>query len=77
MECLQSRHRVGGVLPENLRMENVAMSRVRESIEWSYGETPNLFPFVNYEKRQQLLASPVLESYITATIMRNCYATLN
>ena len=77
MECLQSRHRVAGVLQENLRMENVAMSRERESIEWSYGETSNLFPFVNYEKRQQLLASPVLESYITATIMRNCYATLN
>ena len=77
MECIQSRHRVAGVLQENLRMENVAMSRERESIEWSYGETSNLFPFVNYEKRQQLLASPVVESYITATIISNCYATLN
>ena len=42
MECLQSRQRVAGVLQENLRMENVAMSRLRESIEWSYGETSKI-----------------------------------
>ena len=76
-ECLNLRHRTVGALPEHSRLENVTMSRVRENIEWSYGETSNLFPFVTYENSQLLLIILVVEAFITGTFMRNCYVTID
>ena len=53
------------------------MSSCREHVEWHYGEIKTLFPFVDYSNKQQLLKTPVRETFVTAMILRNCYVCLN
>jgi DDE superfamily endonuclease len=76
MSCLLSRYR-GEDITEIERLENEVMSSCREHVEWHYGEIKMLFPFVDYPNKQQLLKTPVRETFVTTMILRNCYVCLN
>ena len=76
MSCLLSRYK-GDDITEIERLENRVMSSCREHVEWHYGEIKTLFPFVDYSNKQQLLKTPVRETFVTAMILRNCYVCLN
>jgi hypothetical protein len=76
MSCLQSRYH-GPNINDREILENECYNSCRESIEWHYGETKTLWPFVSYENKQQLLKTPVTACFVTAMILRNCYVACN
>jgi DDE superfamily endonuclease len=76
MSCLLSRYRGENVSDIEL-LENRKMSSCRQHVEWHYGEIKMMFPFVDYENKQQLLKCPVTETFVTAMLLRNCHVCLN
>jgi hypothetical protein len=58
------------------KLENRALSSVREIIEWDYGEVGNFFPLVSYKKVLQMVNMPVKQMYLTALILRNAFNTM-
>lgn len=75
LECVLSRYPDDNILPVH-DLENKCMSTCRESIEWHYGETNALFPFVDTKKKNYLLLSPVRETFVTAMLIRNCIVAM-
>ena len=56
---------------------NWGMKQVRISIEWNYGTTVSLFPYLNNKTKLKILQSnQVSKIYIVATLLRNFYACL-
>lgn len=56
---------------------NLAMKRVRISIEWNYGHTASLFKYVQRRDKLQVLRScRVAKVYTVATILRNLHCAL-
>lgn len=76
MSCLLSSYK-GENISEIEILENAVMSSCREHVEWHYGEIKTLFPFVDYPNKQQLLRTPVRETFVTTMFLRNCYVCLN
>ncbi|KDQ05999.1 hypothetical protein BOTBODRAFT_181997 [Botryobasidium botryosum FD-172 SS1] len=64
------------LLPEQQRW-NTKMSRVREAVEWGFGETARQFAFIDYSKNQKAVLSPVGVYYITALLFANAHAILH
>jgi hypothetical protein len=58
------------------KLENRALSSVREIIEWDYGEVGNFFRLVSYKKVLQMMNMPVKQMYLTALILRNAFNTM-
>ena len=76
MSCLRSRYQ-GEHQSVTEKLENKCMSSCREHVEWHYGEIKTLFTFVDYSNKQQLMLSPVKETFVTAMFLRNCLVCLN
>ena len=55
---------------------NKKMSKVRVSIEWGFGRSRQLLPFVDYEHELKLNNMPVGTHYFCATLLTNCYNCL-
>ena len=72
---IKSRH-VGQNLPEHLRQENFGMASARESIEWSYGEIKQFFPFLSMKEKLKISNMPLGDIYFTCFLLRNCYNCL-
>ena len=75
MLCLLSRYK-GIDITEVERLENRVMSSCRH-VEWHDGEMKTMVPFIDYSNEQQLLKTPVRETFVTAMILLNCYVCLN
>ena len=53
------------------------MKQVRISIEWNYGITASLFPYINMKSKLKILKSKqVSKIYIVAALLRNFHAIL-
>lgn len=72
---IKTKH-VGNNLPAHKIAENDGMAACRESIEWSYGEIKQLFPFLLEKEKLKLTNMPVGEIYFTCLLLRNCYNCL-
>lgn len=56
---------------------NAAMKKVRISIEWDYGTTGSLFPYLNNKRKLQMLgSSKVAKVYSVCTLLKNCHVIL-
>ena len=55
---------------------NKAMSSVRVSVEWVFGEILQYFAFVDYKKNQKIALSEVGTMYTTCAILRNAMTCL-
>ena len=68
----------GAELSEHFRHWNGAMKRVRVSIEWNYGYTATLFPYLTNKRKLKVMKFRVVVSkiYIVATLLRNFHAIL-
>lgn len=55
---------------------NRLMSRVRVSVEWTFGKITSLFAFLDYKKNMKLYLQPVAKYYLVATILTNCHTCL-
>ena len=67
---------VGPLTPE-MRAFNTAMSRVRISVEWLFGDITNYFKFIDYKKNLKSGMSAVGKQYIVCALMRNALTCLS
>ena len=60
-----------GVLTPQMEAYNTAMSSVRTSVEWLFGDIINYFKFLDFKKNLKLGLSSVGKMYIVSAILRN------
>ncbi|XP_061182302.1 uncharacterized protein LOC133190627 [Saccostrea echinata] len=66
----------GAVLSNQERIFNCRMSKLRSSVEWTFGKILSLFAFVDYKKNQKLFLQPVAKYYLVASLLTNCHTCL-
>ena len=59
------------VLTPQMRAFNKAMSEVRVSVEWLFGDISNYFKFIDYKKNLKIHLSAVGKQYLVSALMRN------
>ena len=64
-----------GPLTPEMRAFNTAMSRVRISVEWLFGDITNCFKFID-KKNLKIGMSAVGKQYIVCALMRNALTCL-
>lgn len=67
---LQVPYRVAGIRPQ-MEVYNKAMSAVRMSVEWLFGDIVNYFKFLDFKKNLKISLSAVGKMYIVCAILRN------
>ena len=55
---------------------NKAMSEVRVSVEWLFGQITNYFKFIDFKKLQKIGLSPVGKIYIVCALLQNAHTCL-
>ena len=55
---------------------NIAMSKVRVSVEWVFGEIVEYFAFVDFKKNQKIGLQEVGTMYITCALLQNAMTCL-
>lgn len=55
---------------------NAAMSRVRISVEWVFGNIINYFKYTDFSKSQRMLLSPCGKAYIVSGLLSNAHTCL-
>lgn len=60
-----------GALTPQMEAYNTAMSRVRTSVEWLFGDIISYFKFLDFKKNLKLGLSSVGKMYIVSAILRN------
>lgn len=66
----------GAILSDQERIFNSRMSKLRSSVEWTFGKVLSLFAFVDYTKNQKLFLQPVAKYYLVASLLTNCHTCL-
>ncbi len=79
MSHLKSRYvaALGDNLTQRERDEDIAMSSVRESIEWDYGRIKSLWKTIDYKKMLRIGDGLVSDIFITAMLFPNAHCTMN
>ena len=67
---LQVPYRGEGITPQK-ELYNKAMSAVRMSVEWLFGDIINYFKFLDFKKNLKISLSAVWKMYIVCGIFRN------
>ncbi|KAF0701891.1 hypothetical protein AaE_016260 [Aphanomyces astaci] len=62
----------GARLTAAQREVNKSMSRVRISVEWSFGQVVQYWPIVDYKKKMRIGKSPISKMYKVAVLLTNC-----
>ncbi|KAF0706797.1 hypothetical protein AaE_013942 [Aphanomyces astaci] len=62
----------GARLTDAQRVVNKSMSRVRISVEWSFGQVVQYWPIVDYKKKMRIGNSPIAKMYKVAVLLTNC-----
>ena len=60
-----------------LRTTNTAMSSVRVSVEWIFGDIINYFKFVDFKKNIEVQLSAVGKMYIVCALLYNAHCCLH
>lgn len=55
---------------------NKRMSRVRQPVEWGFGDVVNTFAFLDFKKNHKIHLQAVAKAYAVGVILVNCYNTL-
>lgn len=69
-------HIPGDVLTPEEQEWNYSMSRVRETIEWAFGEVVRLFQALDLSKNQKVLLQPVGIFYLDALLLCNAHTIM-
>ena len=64
------------VLTPQMEAYNEAMSSVRSSAEWLFGDIINYFKFLDFKKNLKIGLSSVGEMYIVCAVLRNSLTCL-
>lgn len=65
-----------GILTPQMIAYNRAMSSVRVSVEWVFGDIVNYFKFTDYKKNLKVLLSNIGKQYIVCAIFHNALTCL-
>lgn len=65
-----------GVLTPQMEEYNAAMSAVRSSVEWLFGDVVNSFKFNDFKKNLKLFLNCVGKMYVVSVILRNAVTCL-
>jgi hypothetical protein len=66
-----------GHLTEHEQAFNIAMSSVRQSVEWGFGRVTTYFAFVDFKKNLKLDLQPIAVYYKIAALLTNCLTCIN
>lgn len=55
---------------------NKNMSKVRISVEWSFGKICQYFAYLDFKKHLKILMQPVAKYYLVASVLINCHTCL-
>ena len=55
---------------------NKAMSRVRISVEWTFGKILSNFSYLEFKRNNKVLLQPVGKYYLVAALLTNCHTCL-
>ncbi|XP_015773007.1 PREDICTED: uncharacterized protein LOC107351223 [Acropora digitifera] len=72
MVHLQAPFRQGRLTPQ-MQAYNDAMSEVRVSVEWLFGDIINSFKFLDYKKNLKIELSSVGKMYVVCALLRNAF----
>lgn len=72
---LQAPFRQGRLTPQ-MQAYNEAMSEVRVSVEWLFGDIINSFKFLDYKKNLKIELSSVGKMYVVCALLRNAVTCL-
>jgi len=64
------------ILTPDMQAFNRAMSELRVSVEWLFGDVSNYFKFIDYKKNLKLGMSSVGKQYMVSALLRNCLTCL-
>ena len=67
---LQVPYRGAGITPQ-MELYNKAMSAVRMSVEWLFGDIVHYFKFLAFKKNLKISLSAVGKMYVVCVILRN------
>ena len=67
---LQVPYRGAGITPQ-MEVYNKAMSAIRMSVEWIFGDIVNYFKFLDFKKNLKISLSAVGKMYVVCAILRN------
>jgi len=65
-----------GILTPQMQNYNSAMSSVRCSVEWLFGDVVNSFKFIDFKKNLKLMLSSVGKMYAVSVILTNALTCL-
>ena len=65
-----------GVITDQMKAYNTAMSAVRSSVEWLFGDIINYFKFLDFKKNLKLGLSSVCKMYIVPALLQNALTGL-
>ena len=65
-----------GVLTPQMEQYNKAMSAVRSSVEWLFGDVVNSFKFLDFKKNLKLMLSSIGKMYVVSVLLRNALTCL-
>ena len=55
---------------------NKAMSRLRVSVEWTFGKVTTYFSYLDFKRSNKVLQQPIGKFYLVAAILTNCHTCL-
>ena len=58
-----------GVLTDQMKAYNTAMSAVRSSVEWLFGDIINYFKFLDFKKNLKIGLSSIGKMYIVSALL--------
>lgn len=64
------------VLTPQMQAYNLAMSEVRSSVEWLFGDVINYFKFLDFKKNLKIGLSSVGKMYVVCALLRNALTCL-
>ena len=64
-----------GITPQ-MELYNKAMSSVRMSVEWLFGDIVNYFKFLDFKRNLKISLSAVGKMYIVCAILRNALTSM-
>lgn len=66
----------GAMLTPAQQLFNKKMSKVRVSVEWSFGKVVQYFAFLDFRKNLKVLLQPIGKYYVVGTLLTNCHTCL-
>ena len=72
---LQGPYRNPNISPQQMQY-NQAMSEVRVSVEWLFGNITNYFKFIDFKRQMKLNLSAVGKMYVVCTLLENAHTCM-